>query len=181
MAMFRSVDHAIKFSYAIAEYPIMPKSTLAKMLTDEFQTRSILPVGAMTDHDWHAQGSLIRSRCERLPQPLGAYVLAFYSWGIGRALGIRTLAKYVGTQINTTLDDETMCALVLRYCDRGRGRRSSLATIGKQHDTPWQTLEYWEHKAIDEMAYIDARLEQLLGDEWSLSGLIEQNNSCVIQ
>ena len=174
MAIFRSVDHAIKFAYAIMEYPVMPKSTLARMMVEEFQCRSILPVEKMTGHDWHAQGSLIRSRCERLPQPLCAYVLSFYSWGPARPMSIRSLARYIGTQINSTLSHDAMDALVLRYCERGRGgKRASLADIGKQSDTSRELIFYWEKKVIDKMEYIDNRLEQLVGEEWKVCGLIE--------
>lgn len=174
MAMFRSVDHAIKFAYAIMEYPIMPKSTLAREMAEEFQSRSILPAEEMTGHDWHAQGSLIRSRCERLPQPLCAYVLSFYSWGPARAMSIRSLARHVGIQVKSTLSHDAMDALVLRYCERGRGgKRASLAEIGKQHETPKDTVYYWDKKTIQEMEYIDAKLEQLIGEEWKECGLIE--------
>ena len=174
MAMFRSVDHAIKFAYAIMEYPVMPVSTLARELVEDFQCRSILPVEQMTAHDWHAQGSLIRSRCERLPQPLCAYVLSFYSWGPARAMSIRSLARYISTQVKSTLSDDTMDALVLRYCERGRGgKRASLAEIGKQSDTSRELNFYWEKKVINEMEYIDSRLEHLIGEEWKVCGLIE--------
>lgn len=169
-ALFRSVDHAIKFAYAIREYPIMNLSVLGQWLARGGKEKAAS--GAMNQHDWHAQGSMILAHITNLPDPVRAYVLANYSWGAERVIAIATIDQYVTRHIDGVSID-LLRDLVRRYFDQGRAGQSSWNKVASKHDVSRDCVRWWEGKVKDLLIKLDNDLEQCLGTVWRESGLIE--------
>lgn len=175
---FRDVDHAIKFAFAIREYRIEPKTMLARLVVTEHGAE-LLPGGhlEMTPHDWHAQGSLIISRITSLPRLQMVFAIAFYSWGMERAMALEELALHIGKAC--TIDNKDLCRdLVHQYVDRYRGLAvKSAHAIYKKAGISWRQFETQSELAASVLKSIETQMQDELHNCWASTGLIESHNA----
>ncbi|WP_460528764.1 hypothetical protein [Chitinimonas naiadis] len=188
--MFRNVDHAIRFAYAMREIPVGKFCNLASLSIGLGRNGELvaemLPGGYsdMDPHDWHAQAGLIWTRLyggymgsekrSGLPSPLRDFVTVQYGWGQVRAVSMYGVAKYVGSRCGSDLSAGLMADIVGRASDKLRGLgQTSRSKIAQHHQASPKTVRWWEEKAEGVLMQLYADLERALGPEWEDRGLIE--------
>jgi hypothetical protein len=169
--LFRHVDHALRFAYAIMECPIVKVSNA---LTAMRGGRGDRPPDALTPHDWHAQGAMIRLYVEKnLPSPEREFMLAYYSWGPQRRDAMVKIVDYVTPLAAAgVVRRHVIRALVRRYMDLGRPGRQSQREIARELSVPRTSLQHWDSRVCEVMDALRRRAESHVEDHFRREGLI---------
>jgi len=169
-ALFRSTHAAITFAFAIAQYPIIKVSSLMREMRGGVMER---PHDAMSSHDWHAQGAMIRAHVERMPHPEGDYIIAAYSWGPQRRDAMVKIVDYVIPLVGGGIVKRHLIReLVWRYVSLGRQGCKSLRQIARELGVPRSSVQHWEGKVRNAMDGIRTRAEAHIEEHFRRSGLV---------
>ena len=169
-ALFRSTHAAITFAFAIAQYPIIKVSSLMREMRGGVLER---PHDAMSSHDWHAQGAMIRAHVERMPHPEGDYIIAAYSWGPQRRDAMVRIVDYVMPLAGAgVIRRHLIRELTWRYVSLGRDGCKSLRQIARELGVPKSTIQYSEQKVRAVLDGVRRRGEAHVEERFRRSGLI---------
>jgi hypothetical protein len=171
-ALFRSAHAALTFAYAIQHYAIVKTSSLLRELRGSVIER---PHDALTAHEWHAQGAMIRLYVEKnLPSPEREFMLAYYSWGPQRRDAMVKIVDYVTPLAAAgVVRRHVIRALVRRYMDLGRPGRQSQREIARELSVPRTSLQRWDSRVCEVMDALRRRAESHVEDHFRHCGLIE--------
>jgi hypothetical protein len=170
-ALFRSAHAALTFAYAIQHYAIVKVSALMREMRGQVAER---PHDALTAHEWHAQGAMIRAYIERMPRPEGDFLVACYSWGPARRDAMVRIVDYAIPLVGAGIVKRHLIReLVWRYVSFGRDGCKSLRQIARDLGVPRSSAQHYEAKVRAVMGGIRARAESHVEDHFRHCGLIE--------
>jgi hypothetical protein len=178
MALFRNVDHAIKFAFAVKELSEI-ESTMAILIRAMTETKGIMPndMDRLTYQEWRAQAALVRGRINMLKDnhlPEFCYIIANYSWGTERAVAIHGLAMYLVEMLSCLEGDKFLAGdLCRRYFDKNKLQQKSQAAIAKKNDTTRKIIRNREEKVFEYLYRLGDNMEAILAPKWLYDGVIE--------
>lgn len=167
-ALFKSVDHALRFAYSIEDYPAYPLSQLAMALRIPGKID-------MTPLDWHAQGALIRVRVRHLlPVTELAYIECWYGNRDEYQDGIHDVVDFATRKVVTSgsVKRRLILELVKRYFLTSAKSRPTFTNIAERVDVNLKTVEKYAVRIHDCLNALSLRAESLLANDFANSGLI---------
>lgn len=170
-ALFKSVDHALRFAYTIEDFPAYPISQLAKVLRGPSRT-----VHSMGPLDWHAQGALILVRVRGvLGRTELSYIECWYGKKAAYQDGIHDVVDYTVRRVvqSGTVKRRLILELVRRHFLTSSQSRPTYDNIAEKVDLNTKTVEKYSALTHDCLNDLSRRAESLLANDFAGSGLIE--------
>lgn len=169
VALFRSIESALRFCFDIAEYPAMSRPPLGQWLAPAGRNRG----KGMTTRDWHAQGALIRRYIEtELPPDAAGCLVAMFASGQAKERAIQALLRHPDITACFSGTRVVVEAVLRRYCAAGR-KPETLRANGQGLGVHHTTVMRAERRMREALSRLFAAAEQRLSEDFQRFGLID--------
>ena len=155
MMVFRDTDAVLRWAYALPQQPICKVSDAQRAMAGASATNKSAD-GDLSIQDQHAQAAMIRGHVESLPELLGAYGWAAYSWEDSeRRTGNQLLSAHLAV-VTGVANGQMRFLLMRRHIEFGQARCLSCERIAEKIGVHKRTIQRYEPKVKSAMETVSA-------------------------
>ncbi|MCA3183233.1 MAG: hypothetical protein INH12_30225 [Cupriavidus sp.] len=171
MKVFRDTDAVLRWAYALPQQPICKVSDAQRAMAGASATNKGAD-GDLSIQDQHAQAAMIRGHVESLPELLGAYGWAAYSWEEDeRRAGNHALDQHLAA-ITGIRNNRMRFLLMRRTIEFGQTRCMSCERIAEKIGVHKRTIQRYEPTVKVALQAVAGRFFDELDPYFARSGLI---------